>query len=63
MFELSLCTEDELAMIESWYLAAAGESASGSSSSKIENDRLRALLSKLGFDPHSMDQHEFDHES
>ncbi|MFH1741141.1 MAG: hypothetical protein ABIH23_19235 [bacterium] len=57
-FEFS---DDELELIQDWYLAAAGESASGSGE-KAENDKLRALLGKLKIEPHSMDQYQFDHE-
>lgn len=55
-------SDDELELIQDWYYAAAGESASGSGE-KAENDKLRALLGKLKITPHSMDQHEFDHEN
>jgi len=57
-FEFS---DDELELIQGWYDAAAGESASGSGE-KAENDKLRVLLGKLKFEPHSMDQTAFDHE-
>ena len=54
-------SDDELELIQDWYLAAAGESASGSGE-KAENDKLRALLGKLKIETHSMDQYHFDHE-
>ena len=52
---------DELELIQNWYLAAAGESVSGTGT-KAETDKLRALLGKLKIEPHSMDQYQFDHE-
>lgn len=57
-FEFS---DDEMQLIEWWYLAAAGESKSGSGE-KAENDKLKALLKKLDFEPNYRDQYQFDHE-
>lgn len=70
-------TAEELSIIQDWYNAAAGESASGASvyppleyrtedsKSRYKQDvenakRVRALISRLGFELHCMDGESLD---
>jgi len=52
--------ESELGLLQDWYYAAAGESAtiSGDEADKDEHGkRIKAMLDKLGLTPHCMDCH------